>query len=190
MTDLGPAMFIDPGERKLHIVGQTRPWKLWEVRVAKTVDDFGQKLEEIEQGFVEVVDILWSLGLGPPVVFVESPAYAQANRAHQLGAVHGVIFREARRLGLACGHVPIGKVKKFATGNGSAAKPLVVSSIAVRTGLTFQTDDEADALAGYCFVMEALGRPHPLGRLPKTHMAALKDFALPVRPNQPERQTK
>lgn len=114
-----------------------------------------------------------------PVIVAEGYSFNSRNsQAHSTGELGGVVTVDLGRRGHEITRVPPKSIKKFATGKGNANKTAVVSALAARTGWTFTTDDQADALALWCFARAHLNEPHPMDPLPKTHLAALDGFEL------------
>lgn len=181
--DLLRIVGLDPGETKVHLCigqgGQPQGFRFLELAA-----DPGDPIEQADDLACMVVEQLQPLadevGRSNVVLLVESPAFTRANRAHQLGGVHTTLLLAAQRAGFASGHAHLGKVKKLVTGSGNAGKPLVVSSLAARTGLTFRSHDAADAFAVWCYGMAVADRQTPLGQLPRRHIEALEGQTLPA----------
>lgn len=108
------------------------------------------------------------------VAFIESPAFGtQTSRVYDMGGAGWAIRMVWHDAKIRWFEVSPSSLKTFACGKGNAGKPEVVSELAKRTGFTFRTDDEADALALYCLGREHLGLGHALGKLPQTHLRAM-----------------
>lgn len=117
-----------------------------------------------------------------PIVLVEGYSFSSRNsHAHALGELGGVVRVALHENGVPYVDVPPNCLKKFATGKGNASKAQVVSAISARTGVVFDTDDEADA-----WVLAEIGRVHYLQAgvvdWPKSHLQALEKVAWPSIP--------
>ena len=117
--------------------------------------------------------------IGPDVdeVWLEDYAFSRAQHAHAKGEL-GFMIRD-----MLYPQVPTVLAKpntraKFATGKGNANKSMVVSQASARTGMMFDSDDHCDAFLLWCMAMEANGFEHPMGKLPKTHLEALKKVSI------------
>lgn len=82
----------------------------------------------------------------PSLVLIEGYSFASVHKAHELGEF-GILIRQALLRTTTLIEVQPSALKKFATGKGNSKKAGVVSAIASRYGLVFQTDNEADAYA-------------------------------------------
>lgn len=121
----------------------------------------------------------------PDLVVVEGYAFGRPNQAHQIGELGGVVrvalheeCEEFPHMGWAI--VPPAKLKRFATGKGTANKTAMVVAARDRLGWTGMDDDQADALWLRAFglaLFDALDVP-----LPKTHMAALAGATIVRKP--------
>lgn len=123
----------------------------------------------------------------PDLVVLEGYAFGRPAQAHQMGELGGVVrvalheeaieFPEMR-----WAVVPPAKLKKFATGKGTADKTAMVVAARERLGWTGMDNNAADALwlrmAGLT-ICNAL----PV-RLPQTHVAALKDVEIIGKPKE------
>lgn len=106
---------------------------------------------------------------------IEGYAYSTKNsQAHSAGELGGIIRISLFDLEIPYVDVPPTSRAKFATGRGNAGKSEVVSSISVRTGITWTgsgADDMCDA-----FILEEMGRT-VIGNerydWPKSHRDAL-----------------
>jgi len=108
------------------------------------------------------------------VAFIEAPAFAsQTSRAYEMGGGGWAIRMVWHDAGIPWWEVPPATLKMFACGKGNAGKSEMVSELAKRSGFSFKTDDEADALALYCLGRELAGLGHALGKLPQLHLRAL-----------------
>ena len=105
-------------------------------------------------------------------VYIEGYAYAEAQRAHQLGELGGVIRLACFDADKPCIEVPPSTLKMYATGKGNAPKDLVLVEAVKRLGYVGASKDEADALWLYY-----LGYHHAHGEalvdVPAQHSRAL-----------------
>lgn len=92
-----------------------------------------------------LTNILWELK--PDVVAFENYAFSQVNAAHKVGEFGGVMRLVCHDVKIPFVLVSAGTIKKFATGNGAAKKPEMVSAMTHKLGRQLKTEDEADALA-------------------------------------------
>lgn len=85
---------------------------------------------------------------GPVLLLIEGYAFNAKGRSVTGLCELGGILRD-RAVGIADQtiEVPPSVIKKFATGKGNAGKMEVVQALVKRYGLTFKTDNEADAFA-------------------------------------------
>ncbi len=79
------------------------------------------------------------------VVFEEVRRHAGTDAAHVYGGYLGVLLAWGEETGIPCEGVPVGEIKKFATGRGNADKDAMVDA-ARRRGFAPIDDNEADAL--------------------------------------------
>jgi len=123
----------------------------------------------------------------PDLVVIEGYAFGRPNQAHQIGELGGVVrvalheeCAEFPHMGWAI--VPPAKLKRFATGQGTANKTAMVVAARDRLGWPGMDDDQADALWLRAFglaLFDALDV-----RLPKTHMAALDGATIVRKPKR------
>jgi Holliday junction resolvasome RuvABC endonuclease subunit len=94
------------------------------------------RLKEILAGFGEIS----SAG-------IEGPAYEAATRADDMGQIRGAYLYVLEDLGIeTVTKLPPTSVKKYATGNGSASKEVVLAAAKREwPETTFETDDASDA---------------------------------------------
>lgn len=112
-----------------------------------------------------------------PIIVMEGYSYASKHsQAHSTGELGGVIVTDLGRIDHDVVRIAPKSIKKFATGRGNASKAAMVSAVAARTGWQFRTDDQADAVALWCFARAVVSEPHPMEPLPKTHLAALTEY--------------
>lgn len=96
-----------------------------------------------------------SRGIGR-VVFEEVRRHAGTDAAHIYGGFLATLSAWCEREGVAYQGVPVGTIKRFATGKGNAGKDAVVAAIRQR-GFQPADDNEADAIAILLWAMETRG---------------------------------
>lgn len=111
------------------------------------------------------------------LVLVEGYAFAQANRAHQMGELGGVIRLALHDADLRYLEVGPMVLKKFATGKGSAKKEDMLAAAIRRLGYEDSNHNEADALWLLHAGLQLVERP--MYEFPKAHVEALKGLRLP-----------
>lgn len=174
---------VDVGEKRLHLaVGP--PGAPRSLRLSTSAERWPDRLDDLSVALLRVAaaEAAGPGGRSSVVVLIEGPSFASVHRAHQLGAVHGILLWSCAVHGYPAGHIPPSSIKRFATGKGNASKAVIVSSVSARTGRVYQSDDSVDALALWCLGWALAGQPHPLGDLPKGHLQALSGQALPETP--------
>ena len=141
---------------------------------------FRSKLPDPER-MLEIRDFVLAACVDPnPLVVIEGFAYGAKGKAVFQVAGLGWILRAA----FVENRIPYveatpSTLKKFATGKGSGGKDLTISAVSVRTGRIFESNDVVDALVCFSIGRELASLPHPLGALPKSHLAALDAVELP-----------
>lgn len=114
------------------------------------------------------------------LVVLEGPSLAQqAQRGtHDRAGLWWLVVDELLGAGHLVVEVTPAGVKRFATGKGNANKTAIAVALAIRYGVEFPDDNQADA-----YVLRAMGL-HRLGCLlapvPQTHTDALKAVAWPT----------
>ena len=94
---------------------------------------FRQELEELLQGVERVA-------------FEEVRRHMGVDAAHVYGGLMAVLTGICEEKGIPYEGVPVGTIKKHATGKGNASKGEMVAAMTAR-GYSPKTEDEADALA-------------------------------------------
>lgn len=89
------------------------------------------------------------------VVFEEVRKHRGTDAAHVYGGLMGVLTAWCEDNGVPYVGVPVGVIKKFATGKGNADKAAVIAAVKM-WGFKPENDDEADALALLCWKMAEL----------------------------------
>jgi Holliday junction resolvasome RuvABC endonuclease subunit len=125
-------------------------------------------------------------GIGQ-VYFERVYAHSGTEAAHLYGYFMHTLAAVCEECGIKCVGIPVGTIKKFATGNGNASKEEMIAA-AKSHGFNPQTDDEADALAilliglnalnfqrnrGSCFAKETSGSVRPMISLASEPFARL-----------------
>lgn len=114
----------------------------------------------------------WSIDLAVVEDYVNS-SYASS----ESGMLHGVI-----RIGLFGADIPVAYVppkslKKYATGNGNAAKPDMRMALYKRAGFDERNDNLVDATWLYYMALDHYGEPEL--EMPQSHRVALDKIAWP-----------
>jgi len=135
-----------------------------------------ERLAYIRREVLDIVSLYDSVIPEPLLVAIEGYAYSQANQAHQMGELGGVI-----RLALFDADIPFTVVapqtiKMYATGNGGAKEDAVLVEGVKRLGLEFG-NDEMDAAWLRALVMDKAGEP--IVTVPESHRRALDKVELP-----------
>ncbi len=74
-------------------------------------------------------------------------AHRGVDAAHVYGALRGTLTKVCEQKKIPYTGIPVGTIKKFATGNGGAKKPAMVATAKAKwPTLKIQTDDVADSL--------------------------------------------
>jgi hypothetical protein len=87
------------------------------------------------------------------VVYEEVRAHAGTTAAHAYGGFQATLTAWCEDQSLPYEGVPVGTIKRFATGKGNAGKPAVIAAIKAR-GFAPADDNEADALALLLWALE------------------------------------
>lgn len=88
------------------------------------------------------------------VVFEEVRRHMGVDAAHAYGAALGIVTSWCEGLVLPYRAVPVGTIKKFATGKGNALKLAMIAAAKIRWGVDAVDDNEADAVALLYLAME------------------------------------
>lgn len=81
------------------------------------------------------------------VVFEEVRRHIGTDAAHAYGGLMGMLTAWCEENGIPYEGVPVGTIKKFATGNGNAKKDMMIAAVKEKWGFNPKDDNEADALA-------------------------------------------
>jgi Holliday junction resolvasome RuvABC endonuclease subunit len=96
--------------------------------------------------FERWLDDLYGTGNFGEVVFEEVRAHKGTNAAHLYGGFMAMLTRWCEQQGLPYQGIPVGTIKRFATGKGNANKEAVIAAVR-KLGFEPQDDNEADAIA-------------------------------------------
>jgi hypothetical protein len=88
--------------------------------------------------------------------FEEVRRHAGTDAAHVFGGLMATLTSWAELRGVPYGGVPVGTIKKFATGRGNADKAAMIAAVRAR-GYHPADDNEADALALLLWAIETAG---------------------------------
>lgn len=80
------------------------------------------------------------------VVFEEVRRHAGTSAAHVYGGLLGMLTATCEERKVPYQGVPVGTIKRHATGKGNADKPAMIAAAAKRWGVTPEDDNHADAL--------------------------------------------
>jgi crossover junction endodeoxyribonuclease RuvC len=108
---------------------------------------------------IYIRDTIWELLKLHGAQFVVLEGYSFGSRGSSifdLGEIGGAIRVLAHDLGLPFETIPPKTLKKYIAGNGNASKEEMAESILTKYGLTFGSNDEADAL-GLAFMAREIG---------------------------------
>jgi Holliday junction resolvasome RuvABC endonuclease subunit len=83
---------------------------------------------------------------GVTTLAIEGYSFGSVQKAAILGEFGGVLRMALLNLGIRIIEIPPTSLKKFVTGTGNANKTLVATTLARRCEVTYETDDEYDAL--------------------------------------------
>lgn len=116
---------------------------IWKLRTASQARYEGGGMRFLR--FQERLAELGRGGLISRVVYEEVRRHRGTAAAHIYGGLMGVLtaFCEARAIPYQA--VPVGQIKRHATGKGNANKAAMIAAFEERTGRAPVTDDEADA---------------------------------------------
>lgn len=101
-----------------------------------------RRLDLITDGVIGFME-----GRRPTIVLFEAPSFGSGDRAHEKGALHGVIKRELWLRGHWIADVPPATLKLFAAGKGGAKKPVIMREVYKRWNFEDDCDDVVDAFA-------------------------------------------
>lgn len=88
------------------------------------------------------------------VYFEEVRRHKGVDAAHVYGGFLAVLTAWCEDNSIPYAGVPVGTIKKHATGNGGASKNMVMNAVSKRLGKDVTDDNEADALALLYYAME------------------------------------
>lgn len=125
---------------------------------------------------------------GALLVVLEDYAYhGHDAHAHALGELGGVIRWSLWTEQVSYLNVKASSLKLYASGKGNSPKAAVLAAAVKRSGIEFQTDDEADAwwlrAIGTDLLAARLGIGEPLIGMPAQNRKALDALSLPPLPS-------
>lgn len=80
------------------------------------------------------------------VVYEAVARHAGTHAAHVYGGFQSHLTTWCHRNKVSYQGVPVGTLKKWATGKGNAGKPMMIEAARLKTGLDITDDNEADAV--------------------------------------------
>lgn len=142
---------IDPGTKcgwALFSDGKRVASGVWDLK-SKRHEGAGMRFLRMRRYFLEALEGC------DAVAYEEVRRHAGTSAAHVYGGIIAVIQSSCEERGVPYQGIPVGTVKKRATGKGNAGKPAMIAA-AVAEGWAPADDNEADALwIGVC-LMESL----------------------------------
>lgn len=153
-------------------------WHLWTITGK---GDGPARLGQIRDALIGEIAATADTHCGEPIIVVlEGYSPDSRHQSHQLGEIGGVIRLALYEHGIdyVC---PAPKQRaKYATGNGNAAKPMVMLEVGARWAQVAKpaNDHEGDALVLASMALDHYGMPAV--KLPQTHRAVLDAIAWPV----------
>jgi Holliday junction resolvasome RuvABC endonuclease subunit len=103
--------------------------------------------------FLRFAQWLDSLDVPQAVYFEEVRRHAGTDAAHAYGGFLATLTAWCERRSIPYAGIPVGTIKRHATGKGNAGKPEMMAAMRAK-GFTPADDNEADALAILLFAME------------------------------------
>lgn len=101
-------------------------------------------------------DIDQTAGQLSEIYFEEVRRHLSTDSAHAYGGFLAILTAWAEQRGIAYQGVPVGTIKRFATGKGNAGKAEVIAAVRAK-GFRPTDDNEADALALLLWAIETRG---------------------------------
>jgi len=136
---------IDPGTRcgwaVLDEGGQRVASGTWDCSVRRG-EGAGFRFVRFERVLRELLDAYPGSTLG----YEEVRRHAGVDAAHVYGGIRAHLQRLCEERGVPYCPIPVGTVKKLATGKGNADKDAMVAAAASQWGVQVEDDNEADAL--------------------------------------------
>lgn len=149
-------------------------------RKGKTNETLDRRLERIASITQAVRATILALDVYPDLVTIERPAYGQTSGSHhdRSGLWWDLVRELTYTMGLRVMEIDIGKVKIYATGNGTVRKDAVMAA-AIRRYLDvpISNDNEGDGFVLAAMAARLIGEP--IDELPKTHLRAMEGLVLP-----------
>lgn len=131
--------------------GADTGWAMWEDGVVTSgVNHLGKKSKNEGGGikFIRFQRFLKDFGKPDLVSFEEVKRHIGVYAAHAYGGYLAVLMAwcESFETPIPYEGIPVGTIKKHATGNGSASKNQMIEAAKKKLGISPENDDEADAL--------------------------------------------
>lgn len=116
----------------------------WDLSPAK-LEGGGWRLLRLRQRLLVLLDE-YDIGCAAFERIDRLPRPAAATAAHVHGELRGVLRMVLEENRIPHRSYAIGEIKRHATGKGNAGKDDMISAASARWGVSFETDDEADAI--------------------------------------------
>jgi Holliday junction resolvasome RuvABC endonuclease subunit len=113
----------------------------------------GMRYLRFRRWLAEIADLAGGLGR---IAFEEVRSHAGTDAAHIYGGFLGQLTAWCEERAIPYEGVPVGTIKRFATGKGNAGKEAVIAAMRAR-GFAPADDNEADALALLLWTIEVQG---------------------------------
>ena len=160
---------IDPGVSKIATAYVKDGEVFIEKKCVNVPEPLPQRLARLDDWLGEFLS-----DIQPDFLYLEGFAYSASHKAHDLGAVGGIVrLRAIREYDEGLRVVAPKKIKKLATGKGNASKPQMLAEAVRRLSYAGHDHDEVDARWLLEYAMHE--QEHPIRtKLPQTYMEALK----------------
>lgn len=166
----------------MHVPGRPLIEGEWKSDPAKGARNRMARCEQLVRGVLQA-----AVAHQPSLVLIEAYSYGSANRGeqghHDRLELGGILRWKLCELlpHAAIVEVAPSSLKKFATGDGKAGKPQVISALASAHKRRFATDNAADAFALCQLGLALTGQlPPPSTKAERTYLAGLrKSYGLP-----------
>ena len=151
-------LFIDPGTHcgwgLLDAKGQRVASGVWDLKPRRH-EGGGMRYLRVRRYVLELLttyeDQITALG------YEEVRRHMSTDAAHVYGGIVGAVAMACEEYEVPYSAIPVGTIKKAATGKGNASKEEMVAAADSRWLIECASDDEADALWGAVALMEQLG---------------------------------
>lgn len=149
---------IDPGTKcgwSVRVHGWVKESGTWDLRPKEKSAGWGKRLFKLRHFFRLLVETF-----SPDLVAYELVRrHLGTDAAHVYGGIIGVLLVECEALGIPYEGLPVGTIKKNATGTGRATKAQMVAAAKSRWPWFCGDDNSADAM----WIAELAGRNHSDG---------------------------